>query len=147
MLVNPGFENGTTGWIQSSGGYPLIDNSKPHTGIYGVWGGGYNSATDTINQTVTVPTNGKLSYWWRVESFDSTSTAHDYLRVQLYDATTGGFITTLRTWSNVNTRNVWAQDTLSLATYAGRAVRVHFAVSTDSSVTSSFYIDDVSVGT
>ena len=69
------------------------------------------------------------------------------MRVQLYDATTGAIITTLRTWSNTSTRNVWSQDTLSLAAYAGRAVRVHFAASTDSSISSSFYIDDVSVGT
>ena len=148
LLVNPGFESGNTGWIQSSsGGFNLIDSTKPHSGSYGVWAGGYNAATETINQTVTVPTNAKLSYWWHMTSTESTSVAYDYLRVRLYDASTGALLTTLRTWSNTAARNVWSQDTLSLAAYAGKSVRVHFAVSTDSSVVSSFYIDDVSVGT
>ena len=80
-------------------------------------------------------------------SSEGTGTAYDFLRVQLYDASTGAFIATLRTWSNTSTRNVWSQDTLSLAAYAGRAVRVQFAASTDSSLVSSFYVDDVSVGT
>ena len=44
-----------------SGGYALITTTRPHTGTYGAYLGGYNNATDSICQTVTVPANGMLS--------------------------------------------------------------------------------------
>ena len=148
VIVNPGFESGTTGWTQtSSGNYPLISGSKPRTGSYGAWLGGYNSATETIGQTVTVASGGStLRYWWHMTSSEGTGTAYDYLRVRIYNAVTGALIATPRTWSNVNTRNVWSQDTLSLAAYVGQSIRIVFEGVTDSSVVSSFYIDDVSLG-
>ena len=148
VIVNPGFENGTTGWIQtSSGGYPLISTSKPRTGSYGAWLTGYNSAVETIGQTVTVASGAStLRYWWHMTSSETTATAYDYLRVRIYNAVTGALIATPRTWSNVHTRNVWSQDTLSLAAYVGQSVRIVFEGVTDSSIVSSFYIDDVSLG-
>ncbi len=54
-------------------------------------------------------------------------------------------LTTLRSWSNASAKNVWSQDTLSLAAYAGQTVRVQFTVTTDSSQTTSFFVDDVSL--
>jgi subtilisin family serine protease len=148
VIVNPGFENGTTGWIQtSSGGYPLISSSKPRTGSFGAWLTGYNSATETIGQTVTVASGSStLRYWWHMTSSESTATAYDYLRVRIYNAATGALIATPRTWSNTSVRNVWSQDTLSLAAYVGQSIRIVFEGVTDSSVVSSFYIDDVSLG-
>ncbi len=143
-VVNGGFENGTSPWVQSSAnGYQLIDTTRPHTGSYSAWLGGYNNANDTIYQTITVPTNGTLTYWWYMTT-QETSHPWDYLRVQLY--TTGGtLITTLRTWNDGSGANLWRQDTISLASYAGQTVRLRFNNTTDSSLTTSFFIDDVSV--
>jgi subtilisin family serine protease len=148
VIVNPGFENGTTGWIQtSSGGYPLISTSKPRTGSFGAWLAGYNSATESIGQTVTVASGSStLRYWWQMTSSEGTATAYDYLRVRIYNGVTGALIATPRTWSNTSVRNVWSQDTLSLAAYVGQSVRIVFEGVTDSSIVSSFYIDDVSLG-
>jgi hypothetical protein len=42
-------------------------------------------------------------------------------------------------------RNVWSLDTISLAAYAGQSIRIVFAFSTDSSIATNFYIDDVDV--
>jgi subtilisin family serine protease len=143
-VVNGGFENGTSPWVQSSSnGYQLIDTTRPHSGSYSAWLGGYNSGTDTIYQTITVPTNGTLTYWWYMTTQES-SHPWDYFRVRLYN-TSGGLITTLRTWHDGSGANTWRQDTISLAAYAGQTVRLHFSLTTDSWLTTSFFLDDVSV--
>ena len=144
-IVNGGFENGASPWVQySSGGYQLIDTTRPHTGSYGVYFGDYNNANEYIYQTITIPTNGTLKYWWYMTSSEGTGAAYDYFYVRLYN-TSGGLVATLRTRSNTAARNAWYQDTLSLASYAGQTLRVQFSATTDSSLVTAFYVDDVSV--
>jgi subtilisin family serine protease len=144
-IVNGGFESGTAPWAQaSSGGYQLITTNRPHAGAYSAWLGGYNNGSDSIYQTITVPSNGTLTYWWYMTTQESGSTPYDYLRVRLY--TSGGAqVATLRTFSNASGAGAWRQDSISLASYAGQTLRVHFSVTTDSSLLTSFYLDDVAV--
>jgi thermitase len=145
-LTNGGFESGLAPWVEtSSGGYTLRDTYRPHTGSYSEWMGGYNSGTDTVSQTVVVPSNGTLSYWWYMTSSEGTTTAYDYLRVKVYNASTGALITTLKTRSNRDTKNAWVQDSVSMASYAGQTVKITFEVTTDGSLTTSFFIDDVTL--
>lgn len=145
-LQNGGFESGIAPWVETStGGYTLRDTTRPHTGSYSEWMGGYNSGTDTVSQTVAVPSSGSLTYWWYMTSSEGTGTAYDYLRVKVYNASTGALIATLKTRSNRDTRNAWVQDTISMAAYAGQTVKITFEVTTDSSLTTSFFIDDVSL--
>jgi hypothetical protein len=145
IVVNPGFESGTTGWTQSSsGGYQLFTTTRPRTGSYSADLCGYNSCTEYFEQTVTVPSGANLKYWWYMTSSEGTTTAYDYLYVRVY-STSGSLLATLRTWSNKNTRNVWAQDTLSLAAYAGQTVKIRFTGTTDASVLSQFFVDDVAI--
>jgi aqualysin 1 len=144
-LVNGGFESGSTGWTQtSSGGYALIVTTKPHTGSWGVWALGYNSATERISQTVVVPTNGVVRYWWHLTSSEGTTTAYDWMYVRVR-STSGTLLATLRSRSNTAARNAWFQDGVSLAAYAGQSVVVSFEFSSDSSLVSSFYVDDVTL--
>ncbi|MDB4895623.1 MAG: peptidase and in kexin sedolisin, partial [Firmicutes bacterium] len=144
-LTNGGFENGTSPWVQSStNGYQLIDTTRPHAGSYSAYLAGYNSATDTIYQTVAIPTNGTLSYWWYMSSAEGTTTAYDYLRVRLYN-TSGVLVATLKTRSNRDARGAWYQDSISLASYAGQTLRIRFEGTTDSSLVTDFFVDDVAV--
>lgn len=144
-IQNGGFENGTSPWAESSsGGYSLVDTYKPHTGSYSAWMGGYNSGTDTLSQTVTIPANGNLTYWWHMTSSEGTATAYDYLRVRLYNAS-GALVATVKTRSNRDARNAWYKDTINLASYAGQSLRIQFSVTTDSSLVTSFFIDDVAL--
>lgn len=143
-IQNGGFESGTSPWQQSSsGGYQLIDTARPHTGSYSAYLGDYNNATDQIYQTITVPSGGKLTYWWYM-STQETSHAWDYMYVRLYD-TSGALVATLRRWSDGSTANTWQQDTIDLSSYAGRSLRVTFYVTNDSSYPTAFFVDDVSV--
>ncbi|GIV97328.1 MAG: hypothetical protein KatS3mg057_1985 [Herpetosiphonaceae bacterium] len=144
-LKNGGFENDGQYWTQSSsGGYDLIDTYRPRSGSYSAWLGGYNNASDAVYQQITVPSNGTLTYWWYMTSSEGTGTAYDYFRVRLYNSS-GQLIATLKTRSNRDARNAWYQDSISLGSYAGQTVRIHFSVTTDYSYSTSFWVDDVSV--
>jgi hypothetical protein len=143
-LKNGGFESGAADWSQSAtDGSQLISTTRPRTGTYSAFLGGYNSGTDNLYQAVTIPANGTLRYYWYMQT-QETSGTYDYLYVRLYN-TSGGLVATLRTWSNASTKNVWSQDSLSLASYAGQTLRIQFVATTDSSLTTSFFIDDVTL--
>ena len=146
VVVNPGFESGPgVGWSEySSGGYEVVDTTRPHTGSYSAYECGYNNCTEYVQQPITVPSNATLTYWWYMTSSEGTGTAYDYLKVQVY-STGGTLLGTLRTWSNQNTRNTWAQDSLSLAAYAGQTVVLRFMTTTDFSLSTTFFVDDIAV--
>ena len=144
-IVNGGFESGTAPWTQtSSGGYALITTTRPHAGAYSAYLGGYNNATEALNQLVTVPANGTLRYWWYMTTQESGSTVWDRLQVRVLNAS-GALLATLRTWSNASGAGLWRQDALTLGAYAGQQVRIEFRATTDSSLPSSFFVDDVSL--
>lgn len=144
-LQNGGFESGTAPWVEySSGGYTLVSTNRPHAGAYSAWMGGYNYATESVTQTVTVPTNGTLRYYWYMTSSEGTTTAYDYLRVKILN-TSNTVLATVATRSNRDSRNAWIQDTVSLAGYAGQTVKIQFEVKTDSSVRTDFWVDDVTL--
>jgi subtilisin family serine protease len=142
-IVNGGFESGATAWTESPTG--LIGTFKPRTGAYGAAMGGNNFRNDQLRQTITVPADGKLSYYWQMATNESSATnAYDRLYVRVRRPSDGALLATLRTFSNLSAKSVWSADTVSLAAYAGQSVSISFEVSTDSSLPSSFYIDDVS---
>ncbi|HBW50732.1 MAG TPA: peptidase S8, partial [Herpetosiphon sp.] len=140
-LQNGGFESSAS-WVQSPSN--IISTTRPRSGSYSAFLGGYNSGTDNIYQSVTVPSNGVLRYYWYMSTQESGSTVYDRLYVRLYNSS-GSLITTLRTWSNASTKNTWTLDTISLSAYAGQTVRVQFVGTTDSSLTTSFFVDDVTL--
>jgi kumamolisin len=111
-----------------------------------VWEGGYNSATESIYQTVTIPasaTSANLSYWWYMTSSEGTGTAYDFMYAEVR-STSGTLLGTLQTLSNRSTRNAWVQSTnLSLLAWKGQTVRVQWRTTTDFSLPTSFYVDDV----
>lgn len=147
VIVNGGFESGSASWTESSsGGYELIDTTRPHTGAYSAYLGGYNNGTDSVYQTVSIPagaTSANLSYWSYMTSSEGTGTPYDYLYVEVR-STSGALLGTLKTQNNTGTRGAWLQTTnLSLLPWKGQTVRVQFRATTDSSLVTSFFVDDV----
>lgn len=146
VIKNPGFESGPkVNWTEySSGGYTIVDTTRPRTGAYSAYFCNYNSCNEYIQQSILVPANGTLTYWWYQTSSEGATAAYDYLRVRVYN-NSGTLLANLRTWSNKNKRGVWSQDTLSLAAYAGQTIRLRFASTNDSSLPSAYFVDDVTV--
>ncbi|MCY4728495.1 M4 family metallopeptidase [Nocardioides sp. STR2] len=146
ILGNPGFESGATTWTGTAG--PITNNTgRPaRTGSWKLWLGGNGSAgTETVNQTVTIPstaTAATLSYWIRTDTAESGSTAYDTMRVQVVDGSTA---TTLRSFSNVGTNATYTQYSHSLTAYKGKTVTIRFTMTEDSSLQTSFVVDDTTL--
>ena len=90
----------------------------------------------TIPSTATA---ASLGYWIRTDTAETGSTAYDTLKVQVVSGST---TTTLKTFSNVGTSATYAQFTHSLLAYKGKTVTVKFLMTEDSSLQTSFVLDD-----
>jgi hypothetical protein len=149
LLGNPGFESGATVWTASSG--VISNNTKypAHAGSYKGWLDGYGTATtNDLYQSVTIPSNAcsaKLSFWLRVDTAEtSTSTAYDTMTVTVRNSS-GTVLSTLATYSNLNASTSYAQKTFDLLSYKGQTVRIQFHGVEDSTLQTSFLVDDTAV--
>jgi subtilase family serine protease len=140
-FANPGFESGAASWTQSSG-VINTDGAHSHAGTGYAWLDGYGSThTDTLSQAVTIPAGCRatLTYYLYISSSEtSTTTAYDKLTV-----TANG--TTIQSFSNVNKGSGYVQRSVSLNAYAGTTVTVKWTGTEDSSLQTSFLIDDTAV--
>ena len=141
-LTNGGFESGQTGWTGTSG--PITNNTgRPaHGGSYKLWlGGNGSTASENESQTFAVPsttTSPTLTYWVRIDTAEtSTTTAYDTATVQINGVTK-------QSYSNLSTPKAsYVQKTIDLTSYKGTNVTLKFAANEDSSLQTSFVIDDV----
>ncbi|MFK0104803.1 putative Ig domain-containing protein [Streptomyces sp. NPDC091217] len=145
LLGNPGFESGNTTWTASSGVITNSSSESAHAGSYYAWLDGYGSThTDTLSQSVTIPsacTNTTFTFYLHIDTAETTtSTQYDKLTV-----TAGS--TTLATYSNLNAASGYVQKSFSLGSYAGSTVTLKFSGVEDSSLQTSFVIDDTAVTT
>jgi Zn-dependent metalloprotease len=143
LLGNNGFESGATTWSQTSGVISTADGTNtPYAGSYFAWLDGYGTThTDTLSQSVTIPstcTTATLSFYLKITSSEtSTSTAYDKLTVKVGS-------TTLATYSNLN-KATWAQKSFNLSAYKGQTVSISFSGVEDSSLATSFQIDNTAL--
>jgi len=145
LLANPGFESGISGWTATSGVITSSTSRPARTGSWKAWLNGYGStSTDTLSQSVTLPASGAktLAFYLRIDTAESGSTVYDTLKVQVV---AGGTTTTLATYSNANASSSYVLRSFSLAAFAGQTVTVKFTGTEDSSLQTSFVIDDTSV--
>jgi len=143
-LLNPGFESGSTSWTGTTGaiGQWASQGEAAHGGTYSAWLLGYGTThTESVAQSVTIPSGctATLTFWLHVDSAETTtSTAYDKLTV------TAG-TTTLATFSNLNKATGYTQRTVSLSAFAGQSVALKFSGTEDSSLQTSFVLDDLAV--
>jgi hypothetical protein len=150
LLLNPGFESGSVNWLTSSG---VIDGttsgSAPRTGSYKAWLNGYGSSrTDYAYQDITIPSTAcgaSLSFWYKITTSETTTTtAYDKLTVTVRN-TANTVLATVGTYSNLNKSTGYVQKTFDLAAYKGQTIRVYFNGTEDSSMATSFFIDDTAL--
>lgn len=150
LLANGGFEGSASPWVGSGTGYFYTANGNyPHGGTGYPYFGVNNSVTGQTYQTVAIPAaaTGTLTFWLNVTSSETTTTVqYDKLFVEVRN-TSGTLLATLATYSNLNktTAGNYSQKSFSLAAYKGQTVRVQFRTTMDSSITSTFRVDDVSL--
>jgi hypothetical protein len=139
-LVNPGFESGSTGWTATSG-VINTDGAHAHSGSGYSWLDGYGTThTDTLAQTVTITAgcSANLTYYLYISSSEGTTTAYDKLTL-----TANG--TTVQSFSNVNKGTGYVQRSVNLSAYAGQSVALKWTGTEDSSLVTSFFIDDTAL--
>jgi hypothetical protein len=149
LLLNGGFE-GATSWTATSG---VIDGttsgSAPRSGSYKAWLNGYGTtSTDYAYQQVTIPANAcsaNLKVWMKITTSETTtSTAYDKLAIQIRNSS-GTLLATPATYSNLNKGTTYVERTVDLAAYKGQTIRIQFNGTEDSSLATSFFLDDASV--
>ena len=145
LLGNPGFETGSAApWTSTAGVInPNGAGETSHTGSWYAWLDGYGTNhTDTLSQTVTIPagcTATSFSFWLHIDTAETTTTtAFDKLTI-----TANG--TTIATFSNLNHNTGYTQHTFSLGSLAGSSVTVKFSGTEDSSLQTSFVVDDTAI--
>jgi len=151
LLGNPGFENGTNTapWSLTPA---VINNSSaepPHSGSWDAWLDGYGTThTDSATQTVTIPstaTSATLSFWLHIDTAETTTTtAFDTLQIQVLN-TSGTVLATLGTFSNLNHAAGYQQHSFSMNSFIGQTVQIRFLGKEDSSLQTSFVIDDTAL--
>jgi hypothetical protein len=113
-----------------------------HSGTWDAWLDGYGSThTDTVSQSVTIPAgcSASLSFYLHIDTAETTTTtAYDTLKVQIGS-------TTLATYSNLNAASGYSLKTFNLSSYAGQTVTLKFTGSEDSSLQTSFVLDDTAL--
>jgi hypothetical protein len=149
LVLNGGFESGSTNWSATSGVITNDSSVAARTGSWKAWMNGYGSAhTDTLYQQVSIPssaTTATLGFWLKVTSDETTTTtAYDTLKVQVRNSS-GALLATLATYSNLNKGSSYVQRTFDLGAYKGQTVRIYFEGIEGSTVATSFIVDDVTL--
>jgi hypothetical protein len=150
LIVNGGFETGTaTPWALTAG---VLNNSTAepaHSGSWDAWLDGYGTThTDSATQTVTIAstaTTATLTFWLHIDTAETTTTtAFDTLQVQVLNSS-NAVLATLGTFSNLNKAAGYSQKSFSVIQFKGQTVKIRFLGQEDSSLQTSFVIDDVAL--
>ena len=113
-----------------------------HAGTRKAWLDGYGTThTDTLNQSVTIPAGcaATLTFWVHVDSAETTTS------VQYDKLTVKAGSTTLATYSNLNKAAGYSQKSFNVSSFAGQTVTISFTGTEDSSLQTSFVIDDTAL--
>lgn len=142
-LGNPGFESGTSPWTASSGVISTSSSGEPaHGGTSLAYLDGYGSThTDTLSQSVSIPSgcHATLTYYLHVDTAETTtSTAYDKLTVKAGS-------TTLASYSNLDHATGYQLRTVDVSAFAGQTVTLTFTGTEDSSLQTSFCVDDTAL--
>ncbi|MFD5407798.1 M1 family aminopeptidase [Streptomyces griseorubiginosus] len=145
-IVNGGFESGSSPWTQSSTSVITSRSGQSaHAGTSFAWLDGTGGThTDTLSQSVTIPSGcstATLSFWLHIDTAETTSsTAYDKLTAKIGS-------TTPATWSNLDKATGYVKKTLDVSSFAGQTVTLAFTGTEDSSLQTSFVLDDIALDT
>ncbi|MCA1615166.1 MAG: S8 family peptidase [Acidobacteria bacterium] len=149
LLLNPGFESGNVSWVADAGVITNSSGNVPYAGFWYAWLNGYGSSnTDYVYQQVTIPSNATaatLTFYLKIDTSETTmTTAYDKLTVTIRDSN-NSVLKTLATYSNLNKTPGYVLQTFDLLAFRGRTIRVYFLGREDSTLQTSFALDDAAL--
>jgi subtilisin family serine protease len=151
LLLNRGFESGNVNWTATAGVITNSTGQTPRTGSWYAWLDGYGTThTDSLFQQIAVPSSATtvtLSFWLKINTAETTTTTpFDTLQVQIRNSS-NTVLSTLATYSNLNKTTGYVQKTFDVTAFKGQTIRIYFLGTEDSSLQTSFVIDDTSCTT
>ena len=151
LLLNRGFESGAVNWTATAGVITNSTGQTPRSGSFYAWLDGYGTThTDSLFQQITVPASANsvtLSFWLKINSSETTTTTQfDTLRVQIRNSS-NTVLSTLATYSNLDETTGYVLKTFDITAFKGQTIRIYFLGVEDSSLQTSFVIDDTSCTT
>jgi hypothetical protein len=150
LIVNGGFEAATASpWVLTTGVLNTSTSEPPHSGVKDAWLDGYGTThTDTADQTVTIPStavSATLTFWLHIDTAETTTTtAFGTLKIQVLNSS-NTVLATLGTFSNLNKAAGYSQKSFSVLSFKGQTVKIRFIGTEDTSLQTSFVIDDVAL--
>ncbi|MES2298399.1 MAG: M4 family metallopeptidase [Pseudomonadota bacterium] len=150
-VTNGTFEAGTTGWAGSTGDIGTFTGQPAYAGTKNAWmGGNGKTLTETLTTTAAIPstaTTANLTFMMHIDTAETTtSTVYDKMTLTVKNSA-GSVLGTLATYSNLNKATGYQQRTFNLLPYKGQTVTISFSETEDSSLQTSFVLDNVSVMT
>jgi hypothetical protein len=144
LLTNGGFETGSISpWTSSAGVLADTGEGVPaQAGSYLAWLDGYGSShTDTLAQTVTIPStckNATFTYWVEVNS--TTSNTSNKLVLEVLNSS-GTVLGTTTVATAANNSSHYTEYSTNLGSYIGQKITVKFIGTEVSGGNTSFFED------
>ncbi|MFD3466170.1 M28 family peptidase [Streptomyces sp. NPDC058682] len=142
LVVNGGFENGSSPWSATAGVITNQSGQTPHGGSYKAWLTGYGSThTDSAAQTLTIPSGCstyRLGFFLHIDTDEDEDVVYDRFTVSVAGQT-------LETLSNLNANSGYVEKSYDLSQFAGQTVTLKFNGTEDQSLQTSFVVDDVTL--
>ncbi|WP_327388354.1 M28 family peptidase [Streptomyces sp. NBC_01207] len=142
LVVNGGFENGSSPWSATAGVITYQSGQTPHGGSYKAWLTGYGSThTDSAAQTLAIPSGCstyRLGFFLHIDTDEDEDVVYDRFTVSVAGQT-------LETLSNLNANSGYVEKSYDLSQFAGQTVTLKFNGTEDQSLQTSFVVDDVTL--
>ncbi|MCU1348240.1 MAG: hypothetical protein JWO56_1270 [Acidobacteria bacterium] len=154
LLVNGGFESGTSGWtITGFGATNAFPNA--HTGTWYAYlsapdGSMGNNLSGHLDQGFTIPANAStatFSFWYSITTLEPGPAQNDVMAVELHHAD-GSLIGPMMSVSNVNATaspSTYGFGSYDLAAFKGQSLILRFNGTTNATNGTTFRVDDVAV--
>jgi len=154
ILLNSGFEEGEVAWGQTTAnGLSVITSyltpTTPTNTKY-AWLCGYDNCADKLYQDVYVPSDAQgaiLQFkYWITTSETTRASIYDSMAVRIFSPPSASTYASCTLLSNLNATTGWVQYTgCNLIGYKGQTIRVQFSATTDTSLSTDFFLDDVTL--
>ncbi|MEO6061605.1 MAG: S8 family serine peptidase, partial [Thermoflexales bacterium] len=146
-IGNGDFESGHAAWRESSNnGYALVSQIPDGLGVtarsgsQAAWLGYIHREIDMLEQSVRVtPQAAYLVYWQWIQS-EETNCKWDTVTIRI----SGKLVTEYGLCAATRTEG-WRQQIIDLKAFANQSVTLRIEVSTDASLRSSLFVDDVTL--
>ncbi|MFI6003585.1 M28 family peptidase [Streptomyces sp. NPDC051366] len=142
VVVNGGFESGSSPWTATSGVITNQSGQVSHSGSYMAWLTGYGTShTDSASQSLTLPAGcatARLAFYLHIDTDEDENVVYDRFTVSV-----GG--QTLETLSNLDAAPGYVLKSYDVSRFAGQTVTLKFQGVEDQSLQTSFVVDDVTL--